>query len=232
MNKIKKRNTKANHIKNNAICEIKEKIRDELEKLTDKNYTDKIIRDEKTQMVTCIFENKNQMDAYKKGHRINFRYKNNKGPDLTTKEGIEEENKKISSVINLRERLHDLNLSEEHRNKLDVFNAKIKIIESKNIKNGEPRDGTAVHISKHHSEIGNSAEAIAKINESFVNPDNLRIYVDNEDSNRYFFVTRYDKKHVLYALLDKRGENIFEFFDVYYLRNKSFKQKLKNMNEI
>lgn len=239
MNKIKKRNTKANHIKNNAICEIKEKIRDELEKLTDKNYADKIIRDEKTQMVTCIFENKTQMDSYKLGHRIDFKnttypreIKKEKDEKIREKKILEYENKRISSFINLKERLHDEYLSKEYCDKLGIPNAKVVVLDAKYEKRGEYKQGAAVHISASHKEIGNNLEIIENINKSFVDPIGLEIYRDNEQSFRYFFITKYDKDYFFYKVLDKIDENTFEFFDIYKLDEEKLKNRLKKSSKL
>ena len=75
-------------------------------------------------------------------------------------------------------------------------------------------------------------EEINKIYEQFINPKKLEIYVDNKNKNRFFFITKRDEEHVNYLIVDKKGDNNFEFFDIYDLRNKSYKQKKKRMTKI
>ena len=235
MNKIKKRNTKANHIKNNAICEIKEKIRDELEKLTDKNYADKIIREPITQMVTCVFENKFQIDSYKNGHRINFKntiypkkIKKEKNEKIREKKILEFENKRISSFINLKERLHDEYLSKEYCDKLGIPNAKVVVLDAKYEKRGEYKQGAAVHISSSHYDIGNSVEHIDNILKSFVEPKELRIAYERAKPYRYVFSTKLNNDKIYYLLADKIGESQFEYFDAFIRDKEEFDKKLKN----
>ena len=136
---------------------------------------------------------------------------------MSTPEGRKYENQRIAAVLNLREHLHNINLSKEYCSKLGIQDAKIVVIESGYNEKGNYRDGTAVHISKSHSKFGVDKEEINKIYEQFINPKELEIYVDNKNKNRFFFITRRDDNHVNYLFVDKKGNNNFEFFDVYDL---------------
>ena len=125
-------------------------------------YYNKIIRDNSTKMISCKFYNKEEIEIFKKEHNIKFKRFN-----LDTLEGIEYENKRISSVLNLRERLIDTELSKEYCDKLGIINAKVVILDAKYIKDGTYKQGAAVHISTNHEEIGNSKENISNILNTF-----------------------------------------------------------------
>lgn len=63
-------------------------------------------------MISCKFYNKEEIEIFKKEQNIKFKRFN-----LDTLEGIEYENKRISSVLNLKERLIDTELSKEYCDK-------------------------------------------------------------------------------------------------------------------
>lgn len=198
----------------------------------EQKYVSKIVKDPSTNLVTCNFETEEEIENYKTLHKIIFDDKPKEKPDLSTPEDRKFENQRIASVLNLREHLHDVNLSKEYCDILGISDAKIVIVNSEYNENGVYRDGTAVHISKSHSKFGVDKEEINKIYEQFINPKKLEIYVDNKNKNRFFFITKRDEEHVNYLIVDKKGDNNFEFFDIYDLRNKSYKQKKKRMTKI
>ena len=198
----------------------------------EQKYVSKIVKAPSTNLVTCNFETEEEIENYKTLHKIIFDDKPKEKPDLSTPEGRKFENQRIASVLNLREHLHDVNLSKEYCDILGISDAKIVIVNSEYNKNGVYRDGTAVYISKSHSKFGVDKEEINKIYEQFINPKKLEIYVDNKNKNRFFFITKRDEEHVNYLIVDKKGDNNFEFFDIYDLRNKSYKQKKKRMTKI
>lgn len=237
MNKTKLRNGKNIDIRKVIIFERKEKIRDELEKITDKNYADKIIRDEKTQLVRCYFK-EDEIEIYKKAHKIDFKntkypkeIKTEKDAKIREKKILEFENKRISSFINLKERLHDESLAKEYCDKLGISNARVIVREARYDQNGQYWQGAAVHISSSHENMGNKKENIDNIMESFKNPKELRIFIPVEqkaNTERYLFATRYNEKRYYLAVLDKINENEFELFDVYFKEKNSIKNNLKN----
>lgn len=185
-------------------------------------YYNKIIRDKSTKMLSCKFYNKEEIEIFKKEQNIKFKRFN-----LDTLEGIEYENKRISSVLNLRERLIDTELSKEYCDKLGIKKGKIIIVNSGYNERGNYRDGTAVHISKSHSELGNSSIHIKKIMGSFENPKELRVALQTDIPNRYIFSLKCDKKKIYYILVDKKDDNIFEFFDVFIRPSTDFDKKIK-----
>lgn len=189
-------------------------------------YFDRITRNKYTKMISCKFNNKEEIEIFKKEQNIKFKRSN-----LDTLEGIEYENKRISSVLNLRERLVDTDLSKEYCNKLGIANAKVIIYGSKYNKDGTYKQGAAVHISTNHEEIGNSKENISNILNSFINPDELRIFVplkQKTNTERYIFATIYSEKRVYYAILDIINKNEFELFDVYFKERNNMNNNLKN----
>lgn len=235
MNRTKWGDELTKDIKHDITFEKKEKIRDELEKLTDNNYADKIIRDEKTQMVTCTFENKTQMDSYKIGHRVDFKntiypreIKKEKDEKVRENKILEFENKRISSYINLKERLHDEYLSKEYCEKLGIANAEVVVLGARYNKDGSYKQGAAVHISTSHSDIGNSAEHINNVLGSFVAPKELRIAYEKERPFRYVFSTKFKEDKIYYLLADKIDDSKFEFFDVFIREKEEFDKKLRN----
>lgn len=172
-------------------------------------YYNKIIRDKSTKMISCKFYNKEEIEIFKKEHNIKFKRFN-----LDTLEGIEYENKRISSVLNLRERLIDTELSKEYCDKLGIKNLKVLIINSSLF-----RQGISVHISDGHNEIGNDINIINFINESFISPVELEIYKDLSHSDRFVFITKYDDNHKILNFMDLKGSKM-EFVTSMYLNNK------------
>lgn len=204
-------------------------VREEFKREVDKKCADKLIRDENTKMVKCILS-KEEREMYKEAHVIDFgkttppkRVKNQ------GEEAIEEyENERVSSVINLREKLHNENLSNEYCDKLGIPNAEVVVLDAKYNNDGSYKQGAAVHISISHSDIGNSAEHIDNILGSFLAPKELRIAYEKERPFRYVFSTKYKDNKIYYLLADKIGDSQFEFFDVFVREKDEFDNKLKN----
>ena len=192
----------------------------------EQKYVSKIVKDPSTNLVICNFETEEEIENYKTLHKINFKKGSIKTPDLSTPEGIQYENQRIASVLNLRERLHDVNLSEEYCRKLRVPDAKIVIVDPGYSEKGNYRDGTAVHISKNHSEIGTSIKHINKIMSLFENPEELRVAMQTDIYNRYVFSVKYDEKKIYYILVDKKDDNSFELFDVFIRSSTDFNNNI------
>ena len=209
-------------------------LREEIKVEIEQKYGNKIVKDPSTNLVTCNFETDEELENYKDANNINFGIAKPPKRLKSKEEIIKYENDRISSVINLRENLHDIELPKEYCNKLNFSTAKIVISESNYNENGKYKDGTAVHISKQHSEIGNSITHINNIMNLFKSPNGLRVFKVNnlEDKYpRYILANKYDENNVYFAIADNKVPNELELFNVYIKPIKEIETEL-NKNKM